>query len=242
MPSTQRLGALCVLLLLSVCATHVTGAPCSSAGGETLEISGDEVPEAPRVSPTTKWEPLTNMLICEVTRLRDQQFVEDFGESVSNMTNYKDNTLELPYIGERDCSSSNFSKDNCLQRISRGLQEHAVYLQFVEREFPKSGKVPDIKFRTKILADYVMEVMKNPKRVQELDSNTREQLLGSLPSSSAWARKMTVHVLLRDFRTFLIQTFRALRHIELRSWKRPTMKRIHKLETSSIRPVVINPQ
>ncbi|KAJ8335101.1 hypothetical protein SKAU_G00407400 [Synaphobranchus kaupii] len=224
MSSTQRSRASFVLLLLSVCALHVTGAPCSSIGAETLEISGDELPDTPKVSPSTKWKPLTNVLLCEVSSLRDQQFDEEFAEPKDNMSNYKHHRLGLPQIIEHDCSSSNFSKESCLLRIARGLQLHAVYLQFVEQEYSKPATVADIKFRTKALAGHVMEMMKNSKHVQELNSDARDKLLSALPTASSWERKITVHVLLRDYHKFLTQTFRALRHIELRDRKRTALK------------------
>ncbi|KAJ8397316.1 hypothetical protein AAFF_G00441500 [Aldrovandia affinis] len=204
MPSTQRLSRALfapLVLLLAVPWSRVSGAPCSGVGGEMAEISGDELPKEtpPKSSPLTKWEPLARLLICEVGNLRDQQFKE-FGDPKAN---FKDNKLELPSIPEPDCSPPNFSKESCLQGVSSGLQVHGAYLHFVEREYPSLGKVSDIKFRTKRLADHVMELMKHSKRTHELDSQAREKLVSALPQSTPWERKMTVHVLLREFRTFL---------------------------------------
>ncbi|XP_036371941.1 interleukin-6 [Megalops cyprinoides] len=221
---SQRLRSLLALLLLSVPGAPVRGAPCSSAVGEPSETSGDEIPEI-SVSPAAKWEPLTRMLICDVINLRDQQFVEEFHEPKENMSNYKENTLPLPHVGARDCSSSNFSKESCLQRISHGLQVFAVYLQFVESEYARSGKAADIKFRTKILSDHVIHRMKNPQLAQELDSDARELQLRALPAASAWDRKSTVHVLLREFASFLKDAYRAIRHVERQARRRPAANR-----------------
>ncbi|XP_035286551.1 interleukin-6-like [Anguilla anguilla] len=216
MPSAQRSRALPVLLLLlSATALHVTGAPCSSPGGDTLEISGDELPDALKTSASTKWKPLTYLLICEVNSLCDQ-FVEEFGVPKDSVSDFKPDQLELP----RDCSSPNFSKENYLLRISRGLERHMVYLQFVERECSKPGKVSHIRLRTKALADHVMELMNNSKRAQGLNSEVRDQLLSNLNAATAWQKKITVPVLLRDYRTFLENTLRALRCIEDRARKK----------------------
>ncbi|KAJ8267286.1 hypothetical protein COCON_G00124580 [Conger conger] len=221
MPSAQRSRTF-YLLLLCACARQVTAAPYSSAGGETLEISGDEVPDPPKTFPSTKWEPLTYELFYEVSKLHDQQFVEEFDEPKENMSNYKDNKLALPNVAE--CSSSNFSKDTCLLRISTGLQLHALYLQFVQQEYSNSVRVPYIKSRTKALADHVTEIMKSSKHAVELSVSAREELLRALPAGSEWERKITVHVLLREFRSFLMATVRALRHIELRGRRKHTPK------------------
>ncbi|KAL4629742.1 interleukin-6 [Arapaima gigas] len=202
----------CAALLLAVlvAALRARADPCFSVFTDTSEISGDELAEVSGNAPN-KWESLAGALVCDVVSLRDAHFAEEFPKE--NMDTFKDYKVPVPYLVQQDgCFSVNFSKKRCLQRIVEGLDRYEIYLEFVEREYPRETQVREIMTKASNLIHIIKEKVK-VVQLKEFDSNTKKQMLSELPTSSKWSRNISVHAILRHLSTFVTDAYRAIRYI-----------------------------
>ncbi|XP_064023017.1 interleukin-6 [Pogoniulus pusillus] len=126
------------------------------------------------------------------------------------------NDLNLPKVTEEDgCLLNGFDEDKCLRKISSGLYTFQTYLEYIKETFASEKQnVESLCYSTEHLAHTIRLMVINPDEVMIPDPATREILRAKLRSSKSWIEKITTHLILRDFTSFMEKTVRAVRYLK----------------------------
>ncbi|KFV82123.1 Interleukin-6, partial [Struthio camelus australis] len=148
------------------------------------------------------------------------QMCEKFTVCENSMEMLVQNNLNLPKVTEEDgCLLSGFDEarahEKCLRKISSGLFAFQTYLEYVQETFTSERqKVESLCYSTKHLATTLRQMVINPDDVIIPDSATQKSLLVKLKSDKTWIEKITTHLILRDFTSFMEKTVRAVRYLK----------------------------
>uniref|UniRef100_A0A8C0AWV2 Interleukin-6 n=1 Tax=Buteo japonicus TaxID=224669 RepID=A0A8C0AWV2_9AVES len=132
---------------------------------------------------------------------------EKFTVCKNSMEMLAQNNLNLPKVTEEDgCLLAGFDEDKCLRKISSGLFTFQTYLEYIQETFTseKQNGTPILSFSQ----------VANPDEVIIPDSATQESLRAKLKSNKNWIEKITTHLILRDFTSFMEKTVRAIRYLK----------------------------
>ncbi|NXA60220.1 IL6 protein, partial [Mohoua ochrocephala] len=144
------------------------------------------------------------------------QMCEKFGVCPNSMEMLLQNNLDLPKMTEEDGDFLTFLsfQDKCLRKISSGLYTFQTYLKYVQETFTSENQnVESIPYSTEHLARTIRQMVINPEEVIIPDAATQESLITKLKSIKAWTEKITIHLILRDFTSFMEKTVRAVRYL-----------------------------
>ncbi|XP_014162811.2 interleukin-6 [Geospiza fortis] len=126
------------------------------------------------------------------------------------------NNLNLPKVTKEDgCLLAGFNEDKCLRKISSGLYTFQTYLKYIQETFiSEHQNVKSLSYNTERLAHIIKQMVINPEEVIIPDAATQESLHTKLKSIKAWTEKITIHLILRDFTSFMEKTVRAVRYLQ----------------------------
>ncbi|NXA52541.1 IL6 protein, partial [Nothocercus julius] len=106
-------------------------------------------------------------------------------------------------------------QDKCLRKLSSGLFAFHTYLEYVQETFASERQqVESLCYSTKHLASTLRQMVIDPDEVVILDSASKKSLLAKLKSDKTWIEKITTHLILRDFTSFMEKTVRAVRYLK----------------------------
>ncbi|XP_003207178.2 interleukin-6, partial [Meleagris gallopavo] len=144
------------------------------------------------------------------------QMCEKFSVCENSMEMLVRNNLNLPKVTEEDgCLLAGFDEEKCLRKLSSGLFAFQTYLEFIQETFASEKQnVESLCYGTKHLAATIRQMVINPDEVVIPDSATQKSLLAKLKSDKAWIEKITTHLILRDFTSFMEKTVRAVRYLK----------------------------
>ncbi|NXC74726.1 IL6 protein, partial [Anhinga anhinga] len=145
------------------------------------------------------------------------QMCEKFTVCENSMEMLVRNNLNLPKVTEEDGDLLAFLsfQDKCLKKISSGLYTFQTYLKYVQETFASEKQnVKSLCSSTEHLAHTIRQMVINPSEVIIPDSATQESLHAKLKSSKTWIEKITTHLILRDFTSFMEKTVRAVRYLK----------------------------
>ncbi|NXC06825.1 IL6 protein, partial [Orthonyx spaldingii] len=145
------------------------------------------------------------------------QMCEKFTVCENSMEMLLHNKLNLPKVTEEDGDFLTFLsfQDKCLKKISSGLYTFQTYLKYVQETFiSENQNVESLSYSTEHLAHTIRQMVINPREVIIPDADTQKSLHTQLKSSKAWIEKITVHLILRDFTSFMEKTVRAVRYLK----------------------------
>ncbi|KFQ56998.1 Interleukin-6, partial [Nestor notabilis] len=145
------------------------------------------------------------------------QMCEKFTVCENSMEMLVQNNLNLPKVTEEDGDLLTFLsfQDKCLMKISSGLYAFQTYLQFVQESFTSEKQnIESLCYTTEHLARTIKQMVINPDEVIIPDSATQESLRAKLKSDKTWIEKITTHLILRDFTSFMEKTVRAVRYLK----------------------------
>ncbi|NXU53189.1 IL6 protein, partial [Turnix velox] len=150
------------------------------------------------------------------------QMCEKFTVCENSMEMLAQNDLNLPRLTEEDgCmlevtfSPSSPFQEKCLRKISSGLYRFLTYLEYVRDTFTSEKQsLKTMCYSTEHLARTLRQMVSNPNEVEIPDQATRELLRANLKSDKSWIEKITVHLILRDFTSFMERTVRAIRYLK----------------------------
>ncbi|NWI31807.1 IL6 protein, partial [Sula dactylatra] len=147
------------------------------------------------------------------------QMCEKFTVCENSMEMLIQNNLNLPRVTEEDGSVSDITflsfQDKCLRKISSGLYTFQTYLKYIQETFASEKQnVKSLCSSTEHLAHTVRQMVINPSEVIIPDSATQESLRAKLKSDKTWIEKITTHLILRDFTSFMEKTVRAVRYLK----------------------------
>ncbi|XP_009464839.1 PREDICTED: interleukin-6 [Nipponia nippon] len=144
------------------------------------------------------------------------QMCEKFTVCENSMEMLVQNNLNLPKVTEEDgCLLAGFDEDKCLRKISSGLYTFQTYLEYVQETFTSEKQnIESLCYSTEHLARTLRQMVINPSEVIIPDSATQESLRAKLKSDKTWIEKITTHLILRDFTSFMEKTVRAVRYLK----------------------------
>ncbi|KFV99982.1 Interleukin-6, partial [Eurypyga helias] len=127
------------------------------------------------------------------------------------------NNLNLPKVTEEDGLTFTFLsfQDKCLRKISSGLYTFQTYLEYIQETFTSEKQnIESLCYSTEHLARTIRQMVINPNEVVIPDSATQKSLRAKLRSDKTWIEKITTHLILRDFTSFMEKTVRAVRYLK----------------------------
>uniref|UniRef100_A0A663MJT5 Interleukin-6 n=2 Tax=Athene cunicularia TaxID=194338 RepID=A0A663MJT5_ATHCN len=144
------------------------------------------------------------------------QMCEKFTICGNSMEMLVQNNLNLPKVTEEDgCMLAGFDEDKCLKKISSGLYTFQTYLEYIQETFTSEKQnVESLCYSTEHLAHTIRQMVINPDEVTIPDSATQQSLRTKLKSDKTWIEKITTHLILRDFTSFMEKTVRAVRYLK----------------------------
>ncbi|NXR52203.1 IL6 protein, partial [Hippolais icterina] len=145
------------------------------------------------------------------------QMCEKFTVCQNSMEMLLHNNLNLPKVTEEDgfCLLKRTVEDKCLRKISSGLYTFQTYLKYIQETFiSENQNVESLSFSTEHLARTLRQMVINPEEVIIPDAATQESIHTKLKSTKAWTEKITIHLILRDFTSFMEKTVRAVRYLK----------------------------
>ncbi|NXI77121.1 IL6 protein, partial [Rhipidura dahli] len=145
------------------------------------------------------------------------QMCQKFTVCPNSMEMLLQNTLNLPKVTEEDgfCLLKRTVEDKCLRKISSGLYTFQTYLKYVQETFTSENQnIESLSYSTEHLARTIRHMVINPEEVVIPDAATQESLHTKLKSTKAWTEKITIHLILRDFTSFMEKTVRAVRYLK----------------------------
>ncbi|NXF78713.1 IL6 protein, partial [Sclerurus mexicanus] len=148
------------------------------------------------------------------------QMCEKFTVCENSMEMLLQNNLNLPKVTEEDGFVNDFLpflsfQDKCLRKISSGLYAFQTYLKFIQETFTSENQnVESLSYSTEQLAHTIKQMVSDPEEVIIPDAATHESLRTKLKSSKSWIEKITTHLILRNFTSFMEKTVRAVRYLK----------------------------
>ncbi|NXU62286.1 IL6 protein, partial [Horornis vulcanius] len=145
------------------------------------------------------------------------QMCEKFTVCQNSMEMLLHNNLNLPKLTQEDGNFLTFLsfQDKCLTKISSGLYTFQTYLKYIQETFiSENQNVELLSFSTEHLARTLQQMVINPEEVIIPDAATQESLHSELKSTKAWREKIIIHLILRDFTSFMEKTVRAVRYLK----------------------------
>ncbi|NXP17733.1 IL6 protein, partial [Scytalopus superciliaris] len=145
------------------------------------------------------------------------QMCEKFTVCENSVEILLQNNLNLPKVTEEDGDFLTFLsfQDKCLRKISSGLYTFKTYLRYIQETFTSENQnVESLSYSTEQLAHIIRQMVINPEEVIIPDANSQESLRTKLRSSKNWIEKITTHLILRDFTSFMEKTVRAVRYLK----------------------------
>ncbi|KAJ0055027.1 hypothetical protein NL108_008749, partial [Boleophthalmus pectinirostris] len=165
--------------------------PTEAPSGEGGEGATDLLSDSP------VWRALL-----DATHRHKQEFDKEFKGSIEYLHLDNFNIVSFP----EDCRNTSINMEGCLKRLVRGLIVYQVLLKHVEREYPESEGLPNIKYFCNLLISAARQKMRKPDAVKTLSKNQEDSLLKEVAHSDTFHRKMFAHNILRKLHEFLRDT------------------------------------
>ncbi|NXE22594.1 IL6 protein, partial [Ardeotis kori] len=146
------------------------------------------------------------------------QMCEKFTVCQNSMEMLVQNNLNLPKLTEADGCLDHLTllsfQDKCLTKISSGLYKFQTYLEYIQETFTSEKQnVESLFYGSGHLAHTLRQMVINPDEVIIPDLATQESIRTKLRSSKTWIEKITIHLILRDYTSFMEKTVRAIRYL-----------------------------
>ncbi|KAM6202325.1 LOW QUALITY PROTEIN: interleukin-6 [Rhynchocyon petersi] len=173
---------------------------------------GDSKDDATSSRPTIpdKTKDLMKSIIAKVDALR-KEMCEKYDKCENSSEALAGNNMNLPKMTEGDgCFTSVFNRENCLTKITTGLLEFQIYLDYVQNKFDGNKEtVLVVQKYIKALVPILKQKVKNP--VTTPDPTARASLLSKLQPQSEWLKNTTINLILQSFDNFMQFSLRASR-------------------------------
>nr|ABW23431.2 interleukin-6 precursor [Gallus gallus]AFH76848.1 interleukin 6 precursor [Gallus gallus] len=200
-------------LLLPLLLPPAAAVPLPAAADSSGEVGLEEEAGARRA--LLDCEPLARVLRDRAVQLQDEM-CKKFTVCENSMEMLVRNNLNLPKVTEEDgCLLAGFDEEKCLTKLFSGLFAFQTYLEFIQETFDSEKQnVESLCYSTKHLAATIRQMVINPDEVVIPDSAAQKSLLANLKSDKDWIEKITMHLILRDFTSFMEKTVRAVRYLK----------------------------
>ncbi|XP_019507568.1 PREDICTED: interleukin-6 [Hipposideros armiger] len=196
-----------VAFSLGLLLVMATAFPAPVPRGE--DSKDDTTSKRPPLASTNQTESLIKSILSEISEVKNKICGND-DMCENRPTLLQENKLNLPKMLEKDgCFHSGFNQETCLMRITTGLLEFQIYLEYLQSKFEENAKA--MQMRTKALVLILKQKVKNPDEVTTPNPITNSSLLAEMQSQSGWLENTTIHLILRSLEDFLEFSQRAVR-------------------------------
>ncbi|XP_060012137.1 interleukin-6 [Lagenorhynchus albirostris] len=160
-----------------------------------------------------KTEALIKYILGKISAMR-KEMCEKYDKCENSKEALAENNLNLPKMAEKDgCFQSGFNQETCLMRITTGLLEYQIYLDYLQNEYEgDKGSIEAVQISSKALAQILRQKVKNPDEVTTPDPTTNASLMNNLQSQNDdWMKNTKIILILRSLESFLQFSLRAIR-------------------------------
>ncbi|XP_024594229.1 interleukin-6 [Neophocaena asiaeorientalis asiaeorientalis] len=160
-----------------------------------------------------KTEALIKYILGKISAMR-KEMCEKYDKCENSKEALAENNLNLPKMAEKDgCFQSGFNQETCLMRITTGLLEYQIYLDYLQNEYEgDKGSIEAVQISIKALAQILRQKVKNPDEVTTPDPTTNASLMNNLQSQNDdWMKNTKFILILRSLENFLQFSLRAVR-------------------------------
>ncbi|TKC53906.1 interleukin-6 [Delphinapterus leucas] len=160
-----------------------------------------------------KTEALIKYILGKISAMR-KEMCEKYDKCENSKEALAENNLNLPKMAEKDgCFQSGFNQETCLMRITTGLLEYQIYLDYLQNEYEgDKGSIEAVQISIKALAQILRQKVKNPDEVTTPDPTTNASLMNNLQSQNDdWMKNTKIILILRSLENFLQFSLRAVR-------------------------------
>ncbi|NIG59778.1 Interleukin-6 [Pontoporia blainvillei] len=160
-----------------------------------------------------KTEALIKYILGKISAVR-KEMCEKYDKCENSKEALAENNLNLPKMAEKDgCFQSGFNQETCLMRITTGLLEYQIYLDYLQNEYEgDKGSIEAVQISIKALVQILRQKVKNPDEVTTPDPTTNASLMNNLQSQNDdWVKNTQIILILRSLENFLQFSLRAIR-------------------------------
>ncbi|XP_073665738.1 interleukin-6 isoform X1 [Tursiops truncatus] len=204
--SHQRVAFSLGLLLVTA-----TAFPTPGPLGE--DFKDDTTSDRLLLTSPDKTEALIKYILGKISAMR-KEMCEKYDKCENSKEALAENNLNLPKMAEKDgCFQSGFNQETCLMRITTGLLEYQIYLDYLQNEYEgDKGSIEAVQISSKALAQILRQKVKNPDEVTTPDPTTNASLMNNLQSQNDdWMKNTKIILILRSLENFLQFSLRAIR-------------------------------
>ncbi|XP_072303216.1 interleukin-6-like [Eucyclogobius newberryi] len=180
-----------MVVMMNCAAGAPTDLPTEAPSGEWYEGTTDLLSESP------VWKSLL-----DATHQHKQEFDNEFAASIAYLHLDNFNIVSFP----EDCQNTSINMEGCLRRLVHGLLVYQFLLKHVEREYPNSEVLPNIKYFCSLLISATRQKMRKPDAINPLSRGQEDSLLKEVQHPDTFHRKMIAHNILRKLHEFLRDT------------------------------------
>ncbi|XP_059788833.1 interleukin-6 [Balaenoptera ricei] len=158
-------------------------------------------------------EALIKYILGKISAMR-KEMCEKYDKCENSKEALAENNLNLPKMAEKDgCFQSGFNQETCLMRVTTGLLEYQIYLDYLQNEYEgDKGSIEAVQISIKALVQILRQKVKNPDEVTTPDPTTNASLLNNLQSQNDdWMKNTKIILILRSLENFLQFSLRAIR-------------------------------
>ncbi|XP_061053682.1 interleukin-6 [Eubalaena glacialis] len=160
-----------------------------------------------------KTEALIKYILGKISAMR-KEMCEKYDKCENSKEALAENNLNLPKMAEKDgCFQSGFNQETCLMRVTTGLLEYQIYLDYLQNEYEgDKGSIEAVQISIKALVQILRQKVKNPDEVTTPDPTTNASLMNNLQSQNDdWMKNTKIILILRSLENFLQFSLRAIR-------------------------------
>ncbi|XP_052576336.1 interleukin-6 [Peromyscus californicus insignis] len=156
---------------------------------------------------------LITYILREIFEMRKELCTSD-PDCMANDDALSENNLELPVIQRNDgCFQTGYNREICLLKITSGLLDYQIYLEFVKNNVQdnKKDKARVLQSTTKTLNQIFKQEVKDPGKIVIPSPSSKALLMEKLESQKEWSRTKTIQLILKALEEFLKDTMRSTR-------------------------------
>ncbi|XP_005087167.1 interleukin-6 [Mesocricetus auratus] len=199
------------LVFLGLLLVMATALPTSQV--RRGDFTEDTTPNRPVYTTSQQVGGLVTYVLREIYELRKELCNNNPG-CMDNDYVLLENNLELPVIQINDgCLQTGYNWEICLLKITSGLLDYQIYLEFVTNNVQdnKKDKARVIQSTIKTLSQIFKQEVKGPDKIVTPSPTSKAILMEKLESQKEWPRTKTIKLILKALEEFLEVTMRSTR-------------------------------
>ncbi|XP_028720016.1 interleukin-6 [Peromyscus leucopus] len=177
------------------------------------DFTEDTTPNRPVYTTSQQVGGLITYILREIFEMRKELCNSD-PDCMANDDALSENNLELPEIQTNDgCYQTGYNREICLLKITSGLLDYQIYLEFVKNNVQdnKKDKARALQSTTRNLNQIFKQEVKDPGKIVTPSPTSKALLMEKLESQKEWSKTKTIQLILKALEEFLKVTMRSTR-------------------------------